>query len=474
MVYVTGDTHGEQGRFLYNDSAIDTTLSATDYLLICGDFGFLFLNDEKEEAFLDFLASKKYKILFVDGNHENFDALETFSVEEWCGGKVHILRKDEKGTPKVLHLMRGQVFLLDGEKYFTFGGGYSFDQGKYDISGKLIRIPHETWWAQEMPTDEEMKEGIQNLAKHDHCVDYVITHAAPERINYQFHKWNQENPEAPLNNYLQWILDNVTFRHWYFGHHHVDDDVKENMTALFFDVRDTATNRPMDQVGNCEYKLILNSKGLNTPSGRLQIKKALGDERLEDKSIFVITHPEYEIEEVLREACMELGFRENHILFSKDYEGQSFHRMVGADYVYVSEGNTFFLMDYMRGKNVDGSRNEFVQYVQRLVWDEGATYIGSSAGAIIASDTIEPAKDFDSNFVGMTQFGALGLMKGTILPHFDKEQLAKYYESLSEYDIKRYRSVQYVSNEEVLVIQMILRDGEREELSRKRIVIKKG
>lgn len=470
MVYVTGDTHGEQGRFLYNDSVIDKTLSATDHLLVCGDFGYIFSDDEKEHTFLDFLATKKYRILFVDGNHENFDSLESYDTEEWCGGKVHIIRKDEVGNPKVIHLMRGQIFEIDGERYFTFGGGYSFDRGVRDLRGELIRIPHETWWEQEMPSDQEMKEGIENLARYGNCVDYIISHAAPERINFLFHKWNIDNPEAPLNNYLQWVYDNVSFKHWYFGHHHRDDDVRDDVTVLFFEVREVRTNACLLREEECEYRLILNSKGLNTLSGRKQIKKALEEERLDDKTIFVIIPPEYEKEEVLKSACLELGFKENHILFSKDFEGMSFHQITGTDYVYVSEGNTFFILDYMRQINADGSRNEFVQYVQRLMWDEGATYIGSSAGALIAAETIEPAKFLgDTNFVGMESFGALGLIKGTIIPHYTKEQFDEYYESLPEYDIKRYKRIQYVSNDEVLIYHMILQDGEQKELDSTRI-----
>lgn len=473
MVYVTGDTHGEHGRFMYNDSEVDRTLSATDYLIICGDFGYIFSDDEEEHDFLDFLATKKYSILFVDGNHDNFDALEKMNVEEWCEGKVHVIRRDEDGNPKVIHLMRGQVFVIEGKKYFTFGGGYSFDQGKYDLSGKPIRIPHESWWEQEMPSDQEMKDGVENLARFNNSVDYIITHAAPERINYLFHKWNRENPEAPLNNYLQWVYDNVTFKHWYFGHHHQDDDVRDDVTVLFFEVRDVETNTCLSREEECEYRLILNSKGLNTISGRKQIKKALEGEWLDDKSIFAIIPSEYEKEEVLKEACLELGFRDNHIFFSKDFEGMSFHQITGTDYVYVSEGNTFFILDYMRQINADGSQNEFVQYVQRLMWDEGATYIGSSAGALIATETIEPAGILgDSNFVRMNRFGAIGLIKGTIIPHYTKEQYDEYYESLSEYDIKRYKRIQYVSNDEVLIYHMVLQDGEQKELDSSRIELK--
>ena len=37
-------------------------------------------------------------------------------VAEWHGGKVHRIR------PHVLHLMRGQIFELEGCRFFTMGG----------------------------------------------------------------------------------------------------------------------------------------------------------------------------------------------------------------------------------------------------------------------------------------------------------------------------------------------------------------
>ena len=40
----------------------------------------------------------------------------------------------------------------------TFGGAYSID--------KYMRKPHASWWPQEMPTDEEMKEANFNLERH--------------------------------------------------------------------------------------------------------------------------------------------------------------------------------------------------------------------------------------------------------------------------------------------------------------------
>lgn len=236
MLFVTGDTHGEEGRFWYEDAAVERTLTLGDKLFICGDFGYIFDGNDRERSFLDYLAKKPYMVLFVDGNHENFDLLASYPIEIWCGGKVHAIRKDSQGQPKIIHLMRGQIYEIEKYRFFCFGGGYSIDKG--------MRQEGRSWWPQEMPTDAEMKEAIDNLAKHDYKVDYIITHAAPEDTMNLFYPNHQE--EKALNNFLEWVREVTTYRHWYFGHLHEDKDLYRNQTVLWFDVRNMETNESIE------------------------------------------------------------------------------------------------------------------------------------------------------------------------------------------------------------------------------------
>ena len=92
MMYITGDVHGDINRFSEAFILNETSLTKDDYLIICGDFGFIFLNDNEEKECLDALAKKPYNILFIDGNHENFDDINEYPVEIWNGGKIHHIR----------------------------------------------------------------------------------------------------------------------------------------------------------------------------------------------------------------------------------------------------------------------------------------------------------------------------------------------------------------------------------------------
>lgn len=237
MLYITGDTHGEHARFQYLDSAIEKTLCVGDKLFVCGDFGYIMRNSDEENQYLNFLTKKPYQILWVDGNHENFDLLSEFPVEEWCGGKAHVIRRDAEGCPKIIHLMRGQVFEIEEKKIFTFGGAYSID--------RYMRTPYRSWWPQEMPTDEEMKEAICNLEKHNNKVDYIITHAAPESTMMIFHPYHPE--EMPLNNFLEWIRESVSYQNWWFGHLHDDRELWRNQTVIWFQLRNMETNQIIEE-----------------------------------------------------------------------------------------------------------------------------------------------------------------------------------------------------------------------------------
>ena len=234
MLAVTGDTHREEGRFIYRNMGFEK-LGEGDFLCVTGDFGYVWDDSFGERKYRKMMAEKPYTICFVDGNHENFDLLEQYPVEMWKGGKVHVIERDLRGKPKIIHLMRGQVYEIEGKKVFTFGGGYSIDVD--------YRRPHVSWWPQEMPTDDERVEAIRNLEKHGNKVDFILTHAAPENIMYRFHRYHES--EKPLNNFLQWVRENVQYQHWYMGHLHSDLDVDEKLTILLFDVRNMETNESL-------------------------------------------------------------------------------------------------------------------------------------------------------------------------------------------------------------------------------------
>lgn len=220
MIYITGDVHGDINRFSEAFIPNEASLTENDYLIICGDFGFIFDNDDIEKEWLDTLSKKPYKILWVDGNHENFDVINSVPTEEWHGGKIHRIRDN------IYHLMRGQVFNIEGKNFFTFGGAYSID--------RPLRKRGVSYWDEEIPNIAEYNEATENLSKYDK-IDCIITHTAPREIIRSLGYFPDEH-DVELTGFLEWVMYEYNFGHWFFGHFHEDRELYDKFTALFFDV----------------------------------------------------------------------------------------------------------------------------------------------------------------------------------------------------------------------------------------------
>ncbi|MCD8368948.1 MAG: metallophosphoesterase [Clostridiales bacterium] len=239
MIFLTGDTHAEFGRFNTKLFPEQREMGLDDYVIICGDFGGLW-NESKEQLWWrKWLSQKPYTTLFIDGNHENFDRLNALPVEEWHGGKTHAI------APNIRHLMRGQVFDLHGLRIFTFGGARSHDiqDGILDpeapgFQAKLhalrrrnahFRIKDISWWEQEMPDKAEYAEGLWNLEDAGWKVDVILTHCAPESLRLAMGKHETDD----LTVYLEEIRQKCKYKNWYFGHYHDDRDLSEKDHLLY-------------------------------------------------------------------------------------------------------------------------------------------------------------------------------------------------------------------------------------------------
>ena len=239
MLYITGDTHGEFAAL--EQFAAQNTHSRADCIFICGDFGGVWSGDRRERRRLDRLEALPCTTLFVDGNHENFDRLERLPVELWRGGQVHAVR------PHVLHLMRGQVFQIEGRTFFTMGGGASHDisdgilspfsvdfqetRAAMRRSGMKFRTLHRDWWPHELPTSAEYLQACESLERIQWKVDCVITHCAPSHIQKSLNFVNFTND--PLTDFLEEVRQRLKFRDWYFGHYHREQDLPGGFHMLY-------------------------------------------------------------------------------------------------------------------------------------------------------------------------------------------------------------------------------------------------
>ena len=233
-VYITGDIHGNPVRLskhsFYEQKEFGENKDENT-VIVCGDFGIVWDKEEStnEKYWLKWLEDKPFTTVFACGNHENHKRLATYPVKEWNGGRVHEIK------PHVLHLMRGEVYTIEGKKFFVFGGASSHDisdgildekdwrkQAKVlDSKGKyMYRIRNLSWWEEELPSEAEMQNGIANLEKHNWKVDYIITHSPPASVIALLGQGLYE--QDILTKYLEEIRSKTEYKQWFAGHMHVD------------------------------------------------------------------------------------------------------------------------------------------------------------------------------------------------------------------------------------------------------------
>ena len=255
MIYITGDCHGDFKKLTKKQrNKLPFTMSEEDSLIICGDFGLLWEKGKCYDYNRNWLSSLPFRILWVQGNHENYNMIAEYPLEEWNGGRVRYIVRD-----KIILLERGQVFQIEGKSFFTMGGASS-----HDIQGGILdrnasnyealktmskkkklpyRIVNESWWEQELPDEEELQESDRNLSKNGYKVDYVISHCAANRIqNFLEQKDRQQGKEyggySPdiLTNYFEKLEDKLQYQHWFFGHYHDNMEIDEKHTLLYEEI----------------------------------------------------------------------------------------------------------------------------------------------------------------------------------------------------------------------------------------------
>ena len=218
MIYLTGDTHIplDVSKLNAKNFPEQKNLTRQDYVIVLGDFGLLWHKNKTYKYWLDILSKKNFTLLWLDGNHENHEWINSLPVTEWNGGRVHQI------APNIIHLMRGEVLCIDHKSIFVCGGAKSMDTEH--------RNQGVDWWPNEMLSYQDIHNATVNLEKVHNKVDYILTHNCPGNIaKIMFN--------VPLHNdttmaIFDIIMQDTNFKKWYFGHWHKDIDYA-NFSCLY-------------------------------------------------------------------------------------------------------------------------------------------------------------------------------------------------------------------------------------------------
>ncbi len=218
-LFVTGDIHGDPRRLARKRFPIQREFEGEDnYVVILGDFGLVFSwqGEAAEETYwLDWLNEKNFTTLFVLGNHECFPRIYSYPLVDFQGGKAYQIREN------VLGLRHGDIFELCGNKCFVFGGATSVD--------KMHRKENKTWWAEEIPSQEDFGRAVANLERHDYKVDYIFSHAAPKGL-FAYDEIDE------VTSFLKFVHQQTEYKQHFFGHYHQDVQKTPFHTGMYYNI----------------------------------------------------------------------------------------------------------------------------------------------------------------------------------------------------------------------------------------------
>lgn len=200
-ILIVGDIHNEFGKLntLLNKKKPDLVLSV-------GDFGFWPGEKGCEELSKIKLPNKNSKLLWCDGNHENFWELKK--------------RTSDEIEPGIIYMPRGSTYTLpDGKVVMFMGGARSID--------KHLRKFGIDWFPEETISYNDM-QGLPDVK-----VDIFITHTCPAELVPTLVKYYSGKDLEPSNQALSQLWEIYKPTTWILGHWHKYLPIKLNDTQFY-------------------------------------------------------------------------------------------------------------------------------------------------------------------------------------------------------------------------------------------------
>ena len=221
MIYYTGDIHGQKYEIERFCKRFKPTRD--DVIVILGDVGANYGQDEGDAELKAALERVKPTILCIHGNHEIRPwNIPTYKTKEWNGGTVWY----EEEYPSVLFAKDGEIYDLEGLRHIAIGGAYSVD--------KFYRITRGYgWWADEQPS-EEIKEYVEKQLR-ENQVDVILSHTCPfkyEPVEVFLPGIDQSTVDASTEKWLDKIEETTDYLVWFCGHWHINKKI-DGMQFLF-------------------------------------------------------------------------------------------------------------------------------------------------------------------------------------------------------------------------------------------------
>jgi dipeptidase E len=121
-------------------------------------------------------------------------------------------------------------------------------------------------------------------------------------------------------------------------------------------------------------------------------------------------------------------------------------KLLGANILIITGGNTFKLLDNLRKSGLDKAIKEFTNKNEFVL-------AGFSAGALVLTPTIEVCSlpNFDVNEVGLKDMTGLGIVHFEVFPHYSEQE---HKDMLNKYEVQAENEVRKIADEDCIVLAL--------------------
>ena len=147
-----------------------------------------------------------------------------------------------------------------------------------------------------------------------------------------------------------------------------------------------------------------------------------------------------------KEVFKNLGMEVEDLEISKLDEKTIKNKVEKANYLYIGGGNTFYLLQELKRKNL-------IDFIKNRV-NSGMVYIGESAGAIITSKDIEYNDLMDDKTIAkdLKEYSGLNLVDFYIVPHLNEFP----FEESSKQTVEKYKdklNIIAINNSQAIIVK---------------------
>lgn len=228
--FITGDKHREFESV--KQFCIDMSTTRNDVLIILGDTGFNYYDDNRDDELKDEISLLNITLFCLYGNKEcRPENVGTYGIRNFCGGKVYY----EPKYPKILFAIDGEIYNFEGKKYMVVGGAHSVDKNRC----LQKNIPY---WFDEMPDDKTKQKVEARLEEENNKIYGMLTHTCPvdclptevflstrqsallrrEPDNAALKESFKADIDRSTEIWLSELKDKLDYEIWFCGHYHVD------------------------------------------------------------------------------------------------------------------------------------------------------------------------------------------------------------------------------------------------------------